>query len=132
MSLQKSKGLSNRVVQYVVGRVDEIVPTLPPLDRGADAQIGTRVENRQRLIYGAITRASTQLVWSYLSKMEPGLAMSRRVQAVGSMIWRVGYVKVAPTNSGRYLRELGAEAPGPIAARGGTSRSLSTHDLWHS
>ena len=114
MSLHKSKGLTSPVV-YVVGMVDGIVPTLPTPDGASDAQMEAAVEEQRRLLYVAITRCASQLVLSYSSKMELGLAMSLRVQVVGNRIRRSGDVKVAPTIASRYLRELGAEAPRPIA-----------------
>lgn len=113
MSLHKSKGLTSPVV-YVVGMVDGIVPTLPTPDRATDVQMEAAVEEQRRLLYVAVTRAASQLVLSYSSKMELGLAMSLRVQVVRDRIRRVGNVKVAPTIASRYLSELGAEAPRPI------------------
>ena len=110
MSLHKSKGLTSPVV-YVAGVVDGIVPTLPTAGRATDAQIEAAVEEQRRLLYVAVTRASSQLVLSYSSKMELGLAMSLRVQVEMSKIRKSGDVKVAPTIASRYLRELGDDAP---------------------
>jgi superfamily I DNA/RNA helicase len=114
MSLHKSKGLTSPVV-YIVGMVDGVVPTLPGPDRATNVQIEAAAEEQRRLLYVAITRASSQLVFSYSSKMELGLAMSLRVQVARNKIRRAGDVKVAPTIASRYLSELGAEAPRPTA-----------------
>ncbi|MCL4508639.1 MAG: ATP-dependent helicase [Chloroflexi bacterium] len=114
MSLHKSKGLTSPVV-YVVGMVDGIVPTLPTPDRATEAQIAAAVEEQRRLLYVAITRASSQLVLTYSSKMELGLAMSLRVQVMKSKIRKVGDIKAAPTIASRYLRELGTGALHPSA-----------------
>ena len=117
MSLHKSKGLTSPVV-YVVGMVDGIVPTLPPPDRATEAQIAAAVEEQRRLLYVAITRASSQLILTYSSKMELGLAMSLRVHVVKSKIRKVGDIKAAPTIASRYLSELGMDAPRPSAGPG--------------
>lgn len=114
MSLHKSKGLTSPVV-YVAGVVDGIVPTLPTAGRATDAQIEAAVEEQRRLLYVAVTRASSQLVLSYSSKMELGLAMSLRVQVEMSKIRKSGDVKVVSTIASRYLRELGDDAPRVIA-----------------
>ena len=110
MSLHKSKGLTSPVV-YVVGMVDGIVPTLPSSDRVTDAQRAAAIEEQRRLLYVAITRSSSQLVLTYSSRMELGLAMSLRVQVQRDRIRRVGDVKAAPTIASRFLGELGPDAP---------------------
>ncbi len=117
MSLHKSKGLTSPVV-YVVGMVDGIVPTLPTPDRATEAQIAAAVEEQRRLLYVAITRASSQLILTYSSKVELGLAMSLRVQVMKSKIRKVGDIKAAPTIASRYLGELGEDAPRPAAGPG--------------
>ena len=59
----------------------------------------------------AITRSSSQLVLTYSTRMELGLAMSLRVQVQRDRIRRVGDVKAAPTIASRFLGELGSDAP---------------------
>lgn len=117
MSLHQSKGLTSPVV-YVVGMVDGIVPTLPTPDRATEEQIAAAVEEQRRLLYVAITRASSQLILTYSSKMELKLAMSLVVQVVTSKIRKVGDGKAAPTIASRYLNELGADAPRPVPGPG--------------
>ena len=114
MSLHKSKGLTSPVV-YVVGLVEGIVPSLPTSDGATDTQVEAAVEEQRRLFYVAVTRAASQLVLSYSTKMELGLAMSLRVQVVRNKIRQAGDFKVAPTIASRYLSELGQEAPRPIS-----------------
>lgn len=110
MSLHKSKGLTSPVV-YVVGMVDGIVPTLPSSERATDVQRAAAIEEQRRLLYVAITRSSSQLILTYSSRMELGLAMSLRVQVQRNRIRQVGDIKAAPTIASRFLGELGPDAP---------------------
>jgi superfamily I DNA/RNA helicase len=110
MSLHKSKGLTSPVV-YVAGLVDGIVPTIPSGNHTTEIQIDAAVEEQRRLLYVALTRASSQLVLSYSSRMEVGLAMSLRVTMNTEDIRYSDGVKVVPTIASRYISELGADAP---------------------
>ena len=104
MSLQKSKGLTSRVV-LVAGCIQGIIPHIDRSLRGNDAEAA--LNEQRRLFYVAITRCTEILVLSSTTRMDTALAyrvgaklqVPRRRQGV----W--------PTIASQFIAELGAGAP---------------------
>ncbi len=103
MSLQKSKGLTSKIV-IVASCVEGIIPVAADSEPPAE-QVEILKEQR-RLFYVAVTRPTDILVISSFANITPALAMQTRVSTQGS--WR------NRTHGSRFIDELGPTAPAGV------------------
>ena len=107
MSLQKSKGLTSKVV-IVAGSVEGILPFLDSEATSEEQQ--EIIREQRRLFYVAITRCTDILVISSFANIEYGLALNLRV-SLGKQRRRKG----ARTIASRFIDELGPNSPRTIS-----------------
>ena len=105
MSLHKSKGLTVEMV-VVAGFVQGALPRVDRDARGAAAR--AQLEEQRRLLYVALTRTRKVLVLSSVGRLRGEDAHKLRIPGA-----RRG--RVRPVTASRFLRELGPEAPKPVA-----------------
>jgi superfamily I DNA/RNA helicase len=102
MSLQKSKGLTSKIV-IVSGCIQGL---LPAEDREeTPAEQAETLREQRRLFYVAITRPTEILVLSSFIKIDISLAFQ-----IGAQVGRSGYGN-AKTITTRFIAELGSMAP---------------------
>lgn len=115
MSLHKSKGLSSPVV-VIAGCVEGLLPAGPDDDM-TPAEQQAHLEEQRRLFYVGLTRAKSDreanrpgvLLVTYSRTMDLGDAMRAGITPA-----RVVY-GIAHLQASRFIRELGANAPRPVA-----------------
>ena len=106
MSLHKSKGLTAALV-VVVGCVSGAIPTVD--DDLLPAARDAAWREQRRLFYVAITRATSTLVLSCITRMPLGTALRAGIRA--RQIVRDGWERVAVIAASPFLAELGPDAP---------------------
>jgi superfamily I DNA/RNA helicase len=104
MSLQKSKGLTSKVVM-IAGCIEGWIPTIPE-DEPTQVKAEILAEQR-RLFYVAITRATEKLIISSFAAMPRDF--SHQTQATT----RKGF-GLAGTSASRFIAELGPRAPASL------------------
>ncbi len=117
MSLHKSKGL-NAPVTIIAGCVEGLLPKQPEKGTPA-AQTVAQIEEQRRLFFVGITRVKADpqagkpgtLILTYSRRMPLATAMGAGISPAG-----VSY-GVARLNASRFIRELGKDAPAPMAAQ---------------
>jgi DNA helicase-2/ATP-dependent DNA helicase PcrA len=102
MSLQKSKGLTSRVV-IVLGLIAGLMPFVDPEENPTEQEEILR--EQRRLFYVAMTRPTEILVLSSFATIERHLA-----HKIGATI-RFGLTSQARTVASRFLAELGPTTP---------------------
>lgn len=105
MSLHKSKGLTVEMV-VVAGFVQGALPRIDRDARGAAAL--DKLEEQRRLLYVALTRTREVLILSSVGRLRGEDAHKLRIPGARRGRFR-------PVTTSRFLRELGPEAPKPMA-----------------
>ena len=108
MSLQKSKGLTSKVV-IVLGCIEGLIPFVDSKERTTErAEI---LREQRRFFYVAMTRPTEILIISSFVSIDRKLAYK-----VGAVV-RHGAGAQTPTVASRFLGELGPNAPEPKSGR---------------
>ena len=106
MSLQKSKGLTSKIV-IVTGCIEGLVPFVE--DDASLQEQDSILREQRRLFYVAVTRCTDVLVLSSFMNIDLGLAKNIGAQVQGRR-WPLGR-----TIASRFFSELGPSAPLPRA-----------------
>ncbi|OOG28816.1 hypothetical protein B1C78_00275 [Thioalkalivibrio denitrificans] len=115
MSLHKSKGLSAPIT-IIAGCVEGLLPMRPASDLSPDAR-AAYLEEQRRLFFVGISRVKAAplegkpgtLLLTYSRQMPMATAMSAGISPAS------GQYGVANLNASRFIAELGAYAPAPVA-----------------